>query len=179
MIKNEKQTPIYFDEQSYNQHLKEHQAMLETKKQMIKEFKKLLNSQLEPTNFENIVDEFYSCLELQKKEVNTMNLKGNKLASLLDINVSNLLALQSRYNLNTIVEPTTEQYTTYATTSEELEKYNICLEVIKAIDKAKKYTLSIGNLNTMTQAFSPMIGFNHLTQSFVPNVGFIKNNLRG
>jgi hypothetical protein len=97
--------PIYFDEQSYNQHVKQFQSMLETKKQMVKEFKKLLNSQLEPTNYENIVDEFYLCLELQKKEVNTMNLKGNKLASLLDINVSNLLTLQSNYNLNIAVEP--------------------------------------------------------------------------
>jgi len=171
-------TPIYFNEQAYNEHLKQFQSMIDTKKQMIKEFKKLLNSQLEPINFENIVDEFYSCLELQKKEVNTMNLKGNKLASLLDINISNLLALQSNYNRYSVDEPRIEIYTTYAETPEELEKYNSCLDVIKAIDKAKIYTSPIGNLNNILQAFNPMIGYNHAIQSFVPNVGFIKNNLR-
>ena len=178
-MKNEKQTPIYFDEQSYNQHVKQFHSMLETKKQMVKEFKKLLNSQLEPTNYENIVDEFYTCLELQKKEVNTMNLKGNKLASLLDINVNNLLTLQSAYNLNQTQEPNPDDYTTFATTTDEIERFNACLDVIKVIDRVKKFILpQQGNLSSTTQAFHPMIGYNHATQSYVPIVAFIKNNLR-
>jgi threonine synthase len=178
-MKNEiKPIAIYFAEQEYKNHLKQFEAKKEIEKQIVKEFKKLLNSQLEPIDFENVIDEFYTCLELQKKEVNTMNLKGNKLASLLDIDVNRLLALQSQYNLLIVDEPKAEYYTTYATKPEEIERYNVAMDVIKTINKAKAYTSNFGNLTATLQAFSPMLNFSHLEQNYTPNIQFILNTLR-
>lgn len=178
-MKNQtKPIAIYFAEQEYKNHLKQYEAKKELEKQIVKEFRKLLNSQLEPLNYENVIDEFYTCLELQKKEVNTMNLKGNKLASLLDIDVNRLLTLQSQYNLIIVDEPKEENYTTYATKPEEIERYNVAMDVVKTINKAKPYTSSIGNLTATLQAFAPMLNFSHLEQNYTPNIQFILNTYR-
>jgi hypothetical protein len=178
-MKNQiKPIAIYFAEQEYKNHLKKFEAKKEIEKQITKEFKKLLNSQLDPANFENVIDDFYSCLEIQKKEVNTMNLKGNKLASLLDIDVNRLLSLQSQYNLLIVDEPKEEDYTTYATQPEEIERYNIAMEVIKTINKAKPYTSTNGNLIATINAFAPMINFSHREQNYQPNIQFILKTFR-
>jgi hypothetical protein len=76
--------------------------------------------------------------EKYKKE-NTLKLSAEKLAMLKDIDLTEFNKTVDDYNkLKHIVEPDKQSYSTYATTPEQIERWNRANELKKAFEKAQE-----------------------------------------
>ena len=170
-----KKIPLEFRKKEYDLKLQSYEQKNNLRKLIGKEISQLLG--IDPSDdFEyfNTVKCFFSLLEQQKKEVNSLNLVGEKLAELLQIDVTKLKELQSEYiKVQFAVLPSIEEHTIFAISETEIAKYLECIALIKAIANSKNH---LGNYNQfkILRAFLPLLSFDDKTQSFVPNVEFIK-----
>lgn len=172
-----KKIPLHFRKESYDLKLQSYQRKLQLQKEIENEFKKTIEA---PTTIEycDSLNCFYKMLEIQKKEQNSLGLTGEKLSELLSIDTSNIKQLQSEFIKLAMVEnPSVEDFTTYAETTEEIEKYNMCIGLIKGINVAKNELQNIGTFNhfKIFKAFAPLLVWDSEELKFIPNNVFIKN----
>jgi hypothetical protein len=174
-----KKIPIEFRKSGYDLKMKAFNNKSYLKKLISKEITQLIG--IDPAdgfNYSNTVKEFFSLLEQQKKEVNSLGLVGEKLAELLQIDVTKLKELQSEYiKVSYAILPSIEEFTLYAETEKEITKYNDCIALIKAIQTAKIHLDVLGDYNhfKIYKAFIPMLTFDGELQKIVPNNEFIKS----
>jgi len=174
-----KRIPIYFDTIRFEKLNELFWTKVGLQKKIEQEFKKLLaKPDISNIDYSNALDEFHKQLEVEKKEQNTLHLPGDKLAGLLSINTTNIASLQVEHaKVKDAVEPIAENFTQYAQTSEELNKYAVCIEVIKALISAKPFTNNYYNHVTTNRMFNPLIYWDSKSLQYIPNHDFIKNNM--
>jgi hypothetical protein len=175
-----KRIPISFRKELYEAKLNNFNTRMDLQKLIKNELKKLLGS--EPIDIEcsEALKSFYLNLERVKSEVNTLGLKGDRLADLLGIDLTNLKDLEREYRKVQLCEvPSVEAFTTYAETPDELEKWDACQLLIKAFEVAKIHIDKQGAFNhyKVRNALLPMLIFNDHLQKFEPSNVFIKNDL--
>lgn len=174
-----KRIPIYFDTIRFEKLNELFWTKVGLQKKIEQEFKKLLaKPDMSNIDYSNALDEFYKQLEFEKKEQNTLSLPGDKLADLLAINTTNIASLQVEHaKVKDAVEPIAENFTIYALTTEELNKYAVCIEVIKALNSAKPHINNYYNHVTINRMFNPLIYWDAKALQYIPNHNFIKNNM--
>ena len=168
-----KKIPLQFLKKQYDLKMTTYKNRLEIEKKIIKEISFLLGEWPIDFDFTNVLTSFYGLLEIQKTKQNSLNLSGEKLAELLSINTANLKSLQLQYEATDgAEEPNVEDYTIFAQTELEIQKYNDCVNLIKAIKSAEKHI--VYNHHKIYMALKPMlsIGDNY---SLVPDIEFIKS----
>ena len=173
-----KKIPLIFDKENFtkSQELFEEQQNLI--KQINAEMKRLLLTDEKNIDYSNAKHFFLEKLAAQKKEVNTMNVSPEKLADLFDINLTTLESLERDFDrVAEVVEPTTEAFTTYAESNDEIAKYKLCNDVIKLIYDSQEYILKIkpSNPRDFLAAFSPMLFWDYNIEKLIPHPAFIKN----
>ena len=172
-----KKIPLHFRKESYDLKLQSYQRKLQLQKEIEIEIKKTIEA---PTTIDYLdsLNCFYKMLEIQKESQNSLGLTGEKLSELLSIDTSKINQLQSEYTKLAMLEnPSVDDFTTFAETPEEIQKYNDCIDLIKAIQTAKTYLDERGSFNyfKIYMAFLPMINWDSRLQKFEPNNQFIKN----
>ena len=175
-----KRIPISFRKELYEAKLNDFNTRMSLQKLIKNEIKKLLGSEPIEIEFSDALKSFYLNLERVKSEVNTLGLKGDRLADLLGIDLINLKDLEREYRKVQLCEvPSIEAFTTYAETSDELAKYDACQTLIKAIEGAKIHLDKIGNFNAykIKNALLPLLIYNDELQIFEASNVFIKNDL--
>jgi hypothetical protein len=178
-----KKIPIEFNEQGFENAQKRFEQKTNIQKGIGVELKKLLHTDPEGNGFDfgDAVNQFYALLEHQKKEVNTLNVSGEKLADLLGMNVRPLAELQNQFlKVKDAQQPQVEKFTTYAETEIEIQRFNDCIEAIKGINKIAPYiTKSRGIFlqYPFLKCFSPLLVWNSKTLKFNPNPAFVKNRM--
>jgi hypothetical protein len=178
MKTTKKRIPINFRKELYDSRVNDFNNRIALQKLITNEIKKLTGADPIEIEFSEAIKSFYKILEVQKAEVNTLGLTGEKLSELLSIDLSNLNELQREYLKVRFAEvPSIEAFTTYADTPEEIEKYEACQILIKAIEVAKIHLDKIGNFNQykIKKALLPMLDYNDELQRFEQNNVFIKN----
>jgi hypothetical protein len=178
MKTTKKRIPINFRKELYDSRVNDFNNRIALQKLITNEIKKLTGADPIEIEFSEAIKSFYKILEVQKAEVNTLGLTGEKLSELLSIDLSNLNELQREFLKVRFAEmPSIEAFTTYAETPEEIEKYEACQTLIKAIDVAKIHLDKIGNFNyfKIKKALLPMLDYNDELQRFEQNNVFIKN----
>jgi paraquat-inducible protein B len=173
-----KRIPIHFDNVKFDKLNELYWTKVGLQKKIEQEFKKLLaKPDMSSIDYSNALDEFYKQLELEKKEQNT-------LLTLLEINWLNYYQstpttsrrLQVDHaKVKDAVQPNAEDHTTYAQTSEELQRHAVCIEVIKALVSAKPYTSNYYNFVMTNRMFNPLISWDANAMQYVPNYLFIKD----
>jgi len=166
---------IDFLENEYNVAMQLFTKKCEIQQKIDNELRALLRA--EPfaiADYNNVLNEFYKIIEEQKKDSNTLQLKGAKLVELLDINISNLLLLQSDFQMQggDTTEPKISAFTVFAESEGEIQKYHECMAVIDALNKFEKYELPLNKQNWVR--FMPFISFALDSEQFKPSVYFIK-----
>ena len=159
MKTTKKRIPINFRKELYDSRVNDFNNRIALQKLITNEIKKLTGADPIEIEFSEAIKSFYKILEVQKAEVNTLGLTGEKLSELLSIDLSNLNELQREYLKVRFAEvPSIEAFTTYADTPEEIEKYEACQILIKAIEVAKIHLDKIGNFNQykIKKALLPM-----------------------
>jgi hypothetical protein len=172
-----KKIPLEFRKKEYDLKLQSYEQKNNLRKLIGKEISQLLG--IDPSDdFEyfNTVKCFFSLLEQQKKEVNSLGLVGEKLAELLQINITKLKELQSEYiKVQFAVLPSIEEFTRYAITESQITKHNDLITLTKSIHTIKPHLEDLGAYNhtKIVRAFLPMLSFDDSTQKIVPNNEFI------
>ena len=168
-----KKIALQFNKKQYDLKMATYKSRLELEKSIIKEISLLTGEWPIDFNFTNVLTSFYSLLEIQKKKQNSLNLSGEKLSELLGINTANLKSLQLQYEATDgATEPNVEDHTIFAQNELEIQKYNDCINLIKAIKSAEKHI--VYNHHKIYMALKPMlsVGDNY---SLVPDIQFIKS----
>lgn len=168
-----KKIALQFNKKQYDLKMATYKSRLEFEKNIIKEISLLTGEWPIDFDFTNVLNSFYSLLEIQKKKQNSLGLSGEKLSELLGINTANLKSLQLQYDATDgAEEPNVEDHTIWAQTELEIAKYNDCINLIKAIKSAERHI--VYNHHKIYMALKPMlsVGDNY---SLVPDIQFIKS----
>src|SRR5690606_25672571 len=112
--------------------------------------KETLNIDIEVTNSSTLKDNIFKAIELKHKEQNTLNLRGERLADLMELDINPIIEaarlLHEYDNTNADLEPVKEAYIITVDTDEELERYNHamkCIEVITETIKRNKRAVAL------------------------------------
>lgn len=124
---------IYIDSEGFNRK----QADYNRKKQIEQNIRFLVKKLTKQTTsaefYKDIPTNFYKAVEKAHQNNNPMKLKGEKLVALLDIDTSEIFNLDRQYqSVRKAIEPSLTEFTVYAETQEQLDKFNACKEFIDA-----------------------------------------------
>jgi len=138
---------------------------------LIKDYDYSLKSLLE-----NPREYFYASLEVVYKKQNTLSLKGDKLAELMQIDTNELLRLADGYEgLKHITKPNEDDYTDYAEEPDEIRRLEFSKQYILLINRFEKQFGRVFPREAML-AFSPQcVYFNHYLNTYEPNTNFVKD----
>jgi hypothetical protein len=172
-----KKEKIGFKELEYNDALYKYESKKFLKDKITKELK-ALNHNFTFKDCANVIDEFYTYLETKFKDSNPLKLKGQKLAELLEIDLTNLENSVKNYirtDEANPMQPITNDFVVYADSDAELQKYNDCIDFITALKKFDKYTLPFTRKQDFV-AFTPFVKWNVNISDFEINHTWIKQN---
>jgi hypothetical protein len=171
-----KKIAIDFNKIDFENQLQKYDYFESCKKAIDKEVNSLLEEPIQVNEYSNCVDEFYNALELQKKEVNNLNLSPIKLAEVLERDTTRLKAMENEFRkLKPAEKPDEENFQTYAETPEEIDRFNNCVNLMKVIETFKQYGIK-PNIN-LNRAFNNLIAFDLITNEIKYNIDFIKNGI--
>jgi len=168
---------IFVDTDGFNRE----QSSYNKKKQLeqnIRFLVKKLTKQLTNSEFyKDIPTNFYKAIEKAYKNSNPMNLKGQKLVQLLEIDTTELFNLDRQYQaVKDAKEPSLVNFTEYAETSEEIAKYNACKNVIEACNTLDLY-IKVFPFN-IQQATKNAVKWDMRKNQLVVNHHWIKDKMR-
>ena len=139
-----------------------------------------LDLTIEVTDSKSLKENVYKAVETKYKKQNTLNLTGEKLVELMQIdlnsiyNVARLLNGYDAVDLNN--EPTKEQFIISVDNAEEMERYNHVLNLIDVILRTRKLTNDNRQLNIFTSNFRDVIRYNVNLDVLEPLPLFVKGN---
>jgi len=168
---------IHIDQISFAKEVELYSNKIQAIQNINKVFNKYLPKfKIQDTFFDDAIENFYKALLNKYKKENTLNLKGEKLAELLEIDVSNLIRFNSVYlKLKYVSSPSIDTFTEYAETDEELSRLAACeklIDVIKEIEDAagvKAYPFDV------VKAFRRILTFDVRKNTYAPSYQYIKD----
>lgn len=171
-LKKVKRVPIYFNETGYNHELKNYTNKKSLEELIDQEFN--IEKQYKVDFSKDIMEQYYAMICEIYKDKNTLDLSGNKLCDLLEIDNSNIISLSSRYRpYSDVVKPKKDTFTLFAKTEKELYKLDYAKRLIKILNESKEQIPNT-HLTVYLQTFKEVInrGYN---SEFIVNPHFIKS----
>uniref|UniRef100_UPI00404823AC hypothetical protein n=1 Tax=Mariniflexile sp. TaxID=1979402 RepID=UPI00404823AC len=144
----------------------------------IKAVAKTLNIDIEVSNSSTLKENIFKAIELKYKEQNTLNLRGERLAELMELDINPIIEaarlLHEYDNTDADLEPVKEHYIITVDTDEELERYNHAMKCIEVITENVKRNEKVVALYEYGSAFRQVIRPNALNNGFEPLPAFVK-----
>ncbi len=179
MKKPTKPIAIFFDEKSYKAHVLQYNQKLEAAAAVDREANRVLGTEtLTIQDKAKAVDEFYKIVESLNKDRNPMQLRGEKLVELHGLETIQLDVLSKQFaRLKDVEEPTTERWTIYAETPDELARYAQAATLTDAIRQIRPHFFktrgSVPNFE-IQKVFRGILQINTKLNEIEPMVSFIK-----
>jgi len=172
----EKRKAITVDQKKFAEDLEVYSNRLTTIQEIKKEVKKYIPKfKFNNDFFSDILNNFYSGLLHKYKKENTLNLRAEKLAELLEFDLRKLKELVANYDkLKDVKSPTIENYTTYTETPEQLTRKEQCEKLINTIYEVEESTGVKAYPFDVTKAFRRILDFNIRTNKFQANTYWVK-----
>lgn len=168
---------IFIDTEGFNKRQSDYNKKKQLEQNIRFVVKKLTKQLTNSEFYKDIPTNFYKAIEKAYKDSNPMKLKGEKLVSLMEINTTELFNLDRQYQaVKNATEPSLVHFTTYAETSEEIAKYNACMDVIKACNTMDLY-IKVFPFN-IQQATKNAVKWDMRKNQLVVNHHWIKDKLR-
>ena len=166
-----KKIEVYFNKQGYNNSLRNYNDKLKTRDQITDEVKRLIAEvDVKQPFFTKPLASFY--LACQEHLNNPMNLSGEKLVGLYDMNITELKRLCFYWEeIKDLVKPKRVDYCVYAKTKAQIDKYNTANKLIKALDEANQYLYNRTPIQ-LVQPFRNMVKLD-MNSNLVVNPAFI------
>ena len=140
MNKEIKKIEVYFSEPRYKSMVASYNEKLNIKDQIIDEVKRHFRSDmdLKPLFFLKPLTSFYMGCTIHLD--NPMKLSGEKLVELYELDISKLKTLCFKWSeVQDLERPNREDYCVYASTEEQIRKYNTATKLIKALNEASPF----------------------------------------
>lgn len=157
-------------------------AMFNEKNNLIKSIQQVAKNELdliiEISDSKTLKENIYNAIEKKFKVQNTLNLTGEKLAELMQLNLkpifeaSRLLVSYDEIDKNTT--PTKEMFTISVENEKETERYNHALKLIETINKTRSLTNELPALNMYLIVFKSVIRLDGTGNNFEPSPMFVK-----
>ncbi len=135
-----KKIEVFFNEESYKKDLELFTKKMDLKDQIWNEVKRHLKVDLSPDAniFNSPLSSFYKLAK--DKLTNPMNLSGEKLIDLYDMDISKLLNACEKWEVvKNLTKPRRHEYCIYAETKEQIEKYHSVTKLIKSLNEVHQY----------------------------------------
>ena len=137
-----------------------------------------LDLNIEVSDSRTLNENIFEAIEKKYKSQNTLNLKGEKLVDLMQIDLSPVLNLASKLSgfdaIDENKKPIKESYTITVETDKELNRYNHALKVIDLIKETRQLTENPLDLGHFHRVFQNVIRLNSLHSDFEPLPAFVK-----
>lgn len=180
-MKKQNPIPVSFDEKRYTDHLLKFEKKTQLETAIDLEANRILGTEtLTIQNKAAAVDEFYNVVESLNKDRNPMQLSGSKLVELHGLECIQLDVLSKQFApLAAVEKPSIDQYTQYATTPEQLKRYQQAATLTDAIRQLRPHFFktqgSIPNFE-IRKAFKGVLELNPELNELEPAAAFILNN---
>tara|TARA_B100001093_G_C26845065_1_gene1022359 strand:+ start:2877 stop:3401 length:525 start_codon:yes stop_codon:yes gene_type:complete len=148
---------VHFNKVSYDKAAELYEKKLSTKKYITYEAKRLLKSDadLKSLFYERPLSSFY--LAVAAAFENPMNLSGEKLIMLHEIDISHFKQLCEEWEqLKEFKKPIKSDYTMYASTQEQINRYHSAKKLITVLNETAKY-LPYRSPLQLVQPFHPIL----------------------
>ena len=167
---------ITIDQRGFAKEIEVYSNKIQAKQNIKKEVLKLIPKyRINESFYDNVMDNFYKALLHKYQKENTLNLKAEKLAELLELDLSNLKRFNEVYTkLRTVVSPSEETFTTYAETEEELTRLKQCEKLIETIYDVELKTGVKAYPFDVMKAFRRILNFNVRTNKYEANTYWVK-----
>lgn len=160
------------------------QAMFNEKNALIDAIKLTAKNELdltiEVTDSISLKENIYKAVETKYKKQNTLNLTGEKLIELMQIDLDpiyNTARLLESYNItDEKKEPTKEMFTISVDNDKEMERYNHALKVIDIIKESQILTNDNRQIGVFVLPFGNIIKYNLEFNDLEPLPLFVKGN---
>jgi hypothetical protein len=171
---------VWADETSYNKAVKSAEDKIGIVKQALEWCAKHIDTdKIDRKQFLfSMVEEFNRQVELQKGNITKVKLAVEKIHYLLDIHISELIAIQNQYdriNVDVYVKDddfvsgvSLEEFTRYTQNEEENQRLIICNNLIDAIDKVEKYNKCYAG--DIIRGTSNFLKFDFRKNVYIPNI---------
>ena len=167
-----KKIEVYFNEPHYKSMVASYNEKLKIKDQIIDEVRRHFRSDmdLKPLFFLKPLASFYMGCTVHLD--NPMKLSGEKLVELYELDISKLKILCTQWeDVKDLKKPNREDYCIYASTKEQISKYNTATKLIKALNEANPFLYSRSPYN-LVQPFRNMVKLD-MNSKLVVNPAFI------
>ncbi len=177
MIKEIKKKAVYIDKHSFAKSVEVYSNKLTAMQNIKKEVKKhISNAHIDDKFYKDVMKNFFEMLLAKYKKQNTLNLRGEKLADLLEIDLSNLKKFSAMYDkLKGVQSPTEDSFTTYAETDEELSKLDATEKLVNMIKEINEVCGIRAYPFEVCSGFKNIIQYDIRTDEYKPNWRWIKN----
>lgn len=176
--KTDKKIILQFDQREF-EHAK---AMFKEKDALIKAIQLVAKNELdltiEVTDSVSLNENIYKAVETRYKKQNTLNLAGEKLVELMQINLDpiyNTARRLSSYDLVNLQQiPSEKDFSISVDNERENERYNVAIQAIEIIKKSRTLTNDQRHLNNYLLAFGSVLRLNLDTSELEPLPSFVK-----
>jgi leucyl aminopeptidase len=121
----------------------------------------------------------YKGVEAKYKKTNLLQLSGQKLVDLLQLDLQPIFAVARTFHNYDAVDkdnkPTKEQFTLTVDNDADQERYNHALKVIELINETRKLTNDVRHFNSYLLPFGKIIKLNSSYDALEPLPSFVKS----
>lgn len=140
--------------------------------------KNTLDLEVEVKDSLSLNENIYKAVEIKYKSQNLLNLTGEKLVDLMQIDLSPIFEasrlLSSYDGTDENKQPTKEMFTLTVDNDDELLRYNHAMKCISVINETKQLTNDRGNFNNFFFAFGRIVRTNATGVELEPLPAFVK-----
>jgi leucyl aminopeptidase len=141
--------------------------------------KKELDLTIDVTDSVTLKDKIYKAVENKYKKENLLNLSGEKLVELMQLDLKPIFEVARIFHNYDAVDknnkPTKEQFTLTVDNDADQERYNHALKVIELINETRKLTNDVRHFNSYVSPFGKIIKLNSSYDALEPLPSFVKS----
>ncbi|WP_188050340.1 hypothetical protein [Flavobacterium sp. GP15] len=135
---------------------------------------------IEVTNSNSLKSNVFTAIETKYKKQNTLNLTGEKLTELMQINLDPIFEAAKNFHgydaVNLDNKPTKEQFTISVETDAEMERYNFALKLIDTLKEHMIFSNNHFSLGHYLNLFRNILILNLDINQLEPLPSFVKGN---
>ena len=166
---------IEFNEIAFNEAELKYKTFIQVESDIIVEASKYISKFNDVELLNGGMPTFYKLVKAKYQNEIKLDVTGEKICFLIDLNTSHLEQLFNTYQNKAIAEPTKDTFTIYTSSDIENSRFKVAEKVIVMLNELQEFTELKALL--VQRGLNNCVTYDNHTQKFQPNWYFIKNAL--
>ena len=175
MSKDFQKQVIEFNEIAFNEAELKYKTFIQIENDIIVEASKYISKFNDAELLNGGLPAFYKLIKDKYQNEIKLDVTGEKICFLIDLNTSHLKELFDKYQNKVIAEPTIEAFTIYTNSEIENERLKVAKKVVVMLNELHEFTELKSLL--VQRGLNNSVMFDNHTQMYIPNWYFIKTTL--